>query len=111
MPPMLASTDNTALPDAAVVALEAAARHTAAPRTLRQTVAFTLSALLSPYIVIPLGTLGILASLAITAWKFALWTVVSIFFSTAVPALYVAYQVWNGKITDVHVMEREQRGG
>jgi hypothetical protein len=32
-------------------------------------------------------------------------------FSTAIPAFYVVVQILRGKITDVHVMEREQRGG
>jgi len=78
--------------------------------------AFALSALLSPYIVIPVGTVGIVVTQATPPDQDArrtllLWTLVSVFFSTAVPALFVVIQMLRGKITDVHVMEREQRGG
>jgi hypothetical protein len=78
---------------------------------LLHSVAFGLSALLSPYLVIPFGTIGIVATQP-QSWKALIqWTLLSIFFSTAIPALYVVAQIWRGKITDVHVMEREQRGG
>jgi len=81
-----------------------------------QGAAFALSALLSPYLVIPGGTLGIVASQptppgANTRRTLLLWSSLSVFFSTVVPALFVLIQVLRGKITDVHVMEREQRGG
>jgi len=83
---------------------------------LYQSVAFALSALLSPYLVIPAGTVGIVASQPVPPGLnsrriFLLWTSLSIFFSTVVPALYVLVQTLRGKITDIHVMEREQRGG
>lgn len=71
--------------------------------------AFLLSAVLSPYIVIPAGTLLIVYARS-TPDKFLLWAGISIFFSTGVPALYVILEVLRGRITDVHVMEREQRG-
>ena len=81
-----------------------------------QGAAFALSALLSPYLVIPFGTLGIVASQptppGVNARRtLLLWSSLSVFFSTVVPALFVLIQVLRGKITDVHVMEREQRGG
>lgn len=76
-----------------------------------QSVAFALSALLSPYLVIPVGTVGVVASQRLSWRGFILWTGLSVFFSTIVPALFVLFQIWRGKITDVHVMEREQRGG
>ncbi|MDQ3815321.1 MAG: hypothetical protein M3347_15490 [Armatimonadota bacterium] len=83
---------------------------------LYQSAAFALSALLSPYLVIPVGTVGIVASQPVPAGInsrriLILWTSLSVFFSTVIPALYVVTQIWRGKITDVHVMEREQRGG
>jgi len=74
-------------------------------------IAFAFSALLSPYLVIPMGTLAIVASQPGLQRQLILWTSLSIFFSTAVPALYVVVQMLRGKITDVHVMEREQRSG
>lgn len=76
-----------------------------------QTAAFALSALLSPYLVIPAGTLGIVASQRASNSDLLRWTSLSILFSTVIPALYVVVQILRGKITDVHVMEREQRGG
>jgi hypothetical protein len=81
-----------------------------------QGAAFALSALLSPYLVIPVGTVGIVASQPVPPGQNArrsllLWTSLSVFFSTIVPALFVVIQMLRGKITDVHVMEREQRGG
>lgn len=76
-----------------------------------QGAAFALSALLSPYLVIPGGTLGIVASQSASKRQLVLWSSLSVFFSTVVPALFVLIQVLRGKITDIHVMEREQRGG
>lgn len=76
-----------------------------------QGAAFALSALLSPYLVIPGGTLGIVASQNGSKRQLILWSSLSVFFSTVVPALFVLIQVLRGKITDIHVMEREQRGG
>ncbi|HEX8552386.1 MAG TPA: hypothetical protein VF681_12630 [Abditibacteriaceae bacterium] len=80
-------------------------------QSVLQTLAFAFSALLSPYLVIPIGTVGIVATTSASRRDFLLWTFLSVFFSTLVPALYVVVQIWRGKITDVHVMEREQRGG
>ena len=76
-----------------------------------RSLAFALSALLSPYLVIPAGTVGIVATTSAARTDFLRWTAISIFFSTVVPALYVLIQIARGRITDVHVMEREQRGG
>ena len=81
------------------------------PNRLSGSIAFALSALLSPYLVIPVGTVGIVASSSSSRVDFLRWTILSVFFSTVVPALYVLLQIARGKISDVHVMEREQRGG
>jgi hypothetical protein len=78
---------------------------------LLQSLAFAFSALLSPYLVIPVGTVIIVAAQSEGRRNFFLWTAISVLSSTVIPALYVLYQIWRGKITDVHVMEREQRGG
>ena len=76
-----------------------------------QGLAFALSAVLSPYLVIPVGTVGIVASQEIARHTLLFWTLLSVFFSTGIPALYVVWQMILGNIGDVHVMEREQRGG
>lgn len=82
------------------------------PIALRNSLAFAFSAILSPYLVIPVGTFVIVASQpSKSRGQFLLWTALSILFSTVIPALYVVIQIMRGKITDVHVMEREQRGG
>ncbi len=87
-----------------------------APQTTGQKIsdglAFFLSAALSPYIVIPIGTLYLVwvrsrADLGLF-WP---WLGVSLFFSTILPVLFVLYGIWRGTITDIHVMERTQRGG
>ena len=88
-----------------------AVRRPTLGRRLLDSTAFALSAILSPYLVIPFGTVGIVATRASGRNDFVLWTFLSVFFSTIVPALYVVFQIMRGKITDVHVMEREQRGG
>lgn len=79
--------------------------------TIVDSMAFALSALLSPYLVIPVGTVAIVASVSYSKREWLVWTLLSILFSTIIPALYVIVQIWRGKITDIHVMEREQRGG
>jgi hypothetical protein len=80
------------------------------PRTPADRVAFALSAVLSPYLVIPVGTFGILYARS-PQEQFWLWVAISIFFSTVLPALYVIAGVALGRITDVHVKERGQRTG
>ncbi len=71
---------------------------------------FGLSAVLSPYLVLPIGTAVIIGSLAATRREWFLYAAISVFFSTVVPALFVVAQVKRGKITDVHIMDRSQRG-
>ena len=83
---------------------------------LRDSAAFALSAVLSPYLVIPGATFGIVANQHVPPGQNArrtllMWSALSVFFSTVIPALFVVTQVLRGKITDVHVMEREQREG
>lgn len=76
--------------------------------SLLDRLAFLFSAALSPYIVLPVGSVGIIYGRS-PASHFLLWAGISVFFSTFLPALYVVVQVWRGKITDVHVMEKGQR--
>lgn len=71
--------------------------------------AFFLSAALSPYIVIPVGTMGIIY--AREPEHFWEWAGISLLFSTLLPLLYILVGMWRGTISDVHVMERTQRGG
>ncbi len=71
---------------------------------------FGLSAVLSPYIVLPIGTATIIGSLAASRRDWLVYAAISVLFSTVLPALFVVAQVKRGKITDVHIMDRSQRG-
>lgn len=71
--------------------------------------AFLLSAVLSPYVVIPVGTMGIIYVRA--PREFWVWATISLLFSTFLPLVYILVGMWRGTISDVHVMERQQRGG
>jgi hypothetical protein len=73
--------------------------------------AFALSAILSPYLVLPLGTVAIIGSIEAIRTQFYLYTAISVLFSTVLPALFVVVQVLRKKITDVHIMDRAQRSG
>ena len=80
------------------------------PRTVSDAVAFFLSAVLSPYIVLPVGTIGIIWARG-TDEKVWVWIGISLFFSTVLPVLFVLNGMRLGTITDVHVAERDQRSG
>ncbi len=79
-------------------------------RSMADWIAFLLSAILSPYLVIPIGTVGIVyARTSHSSRQFLLWVSISLLFSTALPLLYILTGIWRGTISDVHVMERDQR--
>jgi len=71
--------------------------------------AFWVSALFSPYLVIPLGTVALVASVTRTTEDFFVWTSLCTLFTTVIPVIFIIVQILRGKITDVHVMERQQR--
>jgi hypothetical protein len=73
--------------------------------------AFWVSALFSPYLVIPFGTVALVASVTRTNEDFLVWTSLCILFTTVIPVVFIIVQIVRGKITDVHVMERHQRSG
>ena len=82
------------------------------PQKISDALALFLSAVLSPYIVIPVGTLYLVwARSREQPEQFWPWLGVSLFFSTILPVLFIIYGIWRGTITDIHVMERTQRGG
>lgn len=96
--------------DARVLAPEIGVRLSPLQR-IQQALALAFSAVLSPYIVIPIATILIVAAKSQGREQFFLWTFLSVMSSTGIPAIYVLWQIHLGNITDVHVMEREQRGG
>jgi len=73
--------------------------------------AFWVSALFSPYLVIPFGTVALVASVTRTTEDLFVWTSLCILFTTVIPVAFIIIQIARGKITDVHVMERHQRNG
>ncbi len=112
--PNLANSPDPAIGEAekviAAVAGETPLTPATKPRTLPDLLAFAFSAVLSPYLVIPIGTMGIIYARS-PGDKFLLWAAISIFFSTALPVIYVLIGMARGTISDVHVMERGQRSG
>jgi hypothetical protein len=70
-----------------------------------------LSAVGSPFVVLPLFWLALIARETETTEQFWFWSLMSIGLTTGIPAIYVLYQVWAGRLTDVHVRLREQRRG
>jgi hypothetical protein len=103
--------DPTPVVSGADLAGPAVSAHLPLHATIYQSAAFALSALLSPYLVIPIGTFAIVIAQPASWSQLLRWSFISILFSTIVPAIYVGAQVLRGKITDIHVMEREQRDG
>lgn len=82
-------------------------------RGFADSMAFLLSAALSPYIVIPVGTVGIVYARtpkSASMQDFFVWAALSLFFSTALPLAYILVGMRRGTISDVHVMEKDQRG-
>lgn len=78
--------------------------------SFRDRLAFLISALASPFLILPAFTLALTARLSGGRWGLLLlWTAVAAFFTTVIPFLYIAIGVRAGWITDLHVMRRDQR--
>ncbi|MGI6103530.1 MAG: hypothetical protein ACOYBJ_02835 [Patescibacteria group bacterium] len=71
--------------------------------------AYLVSAAFSPYVVLPVLAVGVTWRLAPDAPSFLLWTSVTLFFLSLVPAAYITHRVRSGALTDIHIMVREQR--
>lgn len=72
--------------------------------------AFGLSAVASPFVVLPVATVAAVFHVVQGRWgEVAFWSALCLFFSTILPLGYIWLQVRQGRITDVHVMIREQR--
>ncbi len=72
--------------------------------------ALAISALSSPFIVVIVFPLWIIASYApnsIDRWQ---WSLTWIILAALIPFLYIWWGVQSGRFTDFHVMQREQRG-
>lgn len=73
--------------------------------------AFVISALASPYLVIPAFIVVVAASVAESARQALSWAVVGGAGVVGVPLLYILVGVRRGQLTDIHVRLREQRRG
>jgi len=80
-------------------------------RTATDTAALVLSGVASPFLVLPAFAVAITARYSPDWRVFLLWSGVSVLFSSGFPLLYVLAGIRVGRITDVHVMRREQRCG
>lgn len=78
---------------------------------IRRRLAFMLSALGSPFVVLPLFWLILVSDSTEGPAGFWFWSCLSIGLTVGVPAVYVLLRVRSGHLTDVHVRLREQRRG
>ncbi len=73
--------------------------------------AWLLSGLLSPFVLVPGFAAVLLVELTSTRDQFLQLYLLCVACTTGVPALYIGYQVFYGRITDMHVRLLEQRRG
>lgn len=81
------------------------------PKTLLDHLALWLSVLLSPFLCVPYFCVVFVQATARSTLEFYQLSTLSILLSIGVPALYIAWHVRKGNITDMHVREVEQRKG
>lgn len=74
-------------------------------------VAWLLSALLSPFVLVPFFSAFLISEVTADRWQFLSIYLMCIACSAGVPAIYIGKQVYAGKITDIHVRLLEQRRG
>jgi membrane-associated phospholipid phosphatase len=73
--------------------------------------AWWLSSIFSPFVCVPYFCCILVAATVPDPQRRLLLSVLSVFFAIGVPALYIAWQVYTGKITDMHVANKDQRDG
>ncbi len=73
------------------------------------TLAFFISAASSPFLVIPLAGLFIIATQTYALVDFILWGALFVLLSTIIPFVFILIGVRLGHFSDIHVMIREQR--
>jgi len=85
---------------------------TTPPSTCRaDRLAFAVSAVASPFLVLPAFLLILALHTAASVGQALFWSALSSFGMVVIPAGYVVYGVRSGTVTDVHVQMREQRRG
>ena len=78
-------------------------------RQIRQSWARLISNILSPPVVWGFLAFPIAFRAAETTQQAILWAVTYGLFVCLMPAVYIGWMVWRGKITDIHMQVREQR--
>jgi len=88
-------------------------QYTLDPVTKRalDSLAWLLSVLLSPFIAVPYFCTLLAQSVARSSQEFYHLAALCTALSIGVPALYIAWYVWQGQITDLHVRQLSQRKG
>jgi len=86
-----------------------AAKEEAGGRNFSDRLALWISALASPFIVVPLFVILIAAAMANTTRELIIWTGICVGFAVLVPFVYIALGVMRGQFTDIHLGIREQR--
>lgn len=71
--------------------------------------AWLLSGLLSPFVLVPFFAGFLIAEVSAGRWEFLRLYLICVGCTVGGPALYVGYNVYSGRITDMHVKLREQR--
>lgn len=73
--------------------------------------AWLLSGLLSPFVLVPFFSTFFILEVTSDRWEFLKTYLLCVSCSAGVPALYIGYNVYAGRITDIHVRLLEQRRG
>jgi len=74
-------------------------------------VAWLLSGLLSPFVLVPFFSAFLISELTYDRWEFLQIYLLCVACSAGVPAVYIGYNVYSGRITDIHVRLLAQRRG
>lgn len=77
----------------------------------RARLAWLLSGLLSPFVLVPFFAAFLILELTETRWEFLRLYALCVGCSAGVPAAYIGWNVYSGRITDMHVKLLEQRKG
>ncbi|MBI4032703.1 hypothetical protein HY374_03290 [Candidatus Berkelbacteria bacterium] len=77
--------------------------------TLRGQLAYLISAVASPFVIFPLLVIGATWGVAASPSEFLAWAGVLLLTTGVIPACYILWGVRAGRITDIHIMVREQR--
>lgn len=73
--------------------------------------AWLLSGLLSPFVLVPLFAALVILEVTAGRDEFLRLYLFCVLCTAGIPALYIGYHVWSGRITDMHVQLLEQRRG